>query len=101
MHAQHKIAGIFMSVGIFGLAISQLAVSPASIEKGGDHAVSVAISSGPQLLLSEKASTPPSTARRTSGAAMVCASVYRLSFADIGLNCRRATSQQELAAITR
>lgn len=89
MLMRDKIAAVFTSMGILGLAMSPFVVpATANVAAEPDKSVSIAITSGPQLQLiamdNALGAIPVAT---TSADQMVCHRVFRLPIADVGLRC--------------
>ena len=88
-----------MAFGAIGLAIAPMLGGQGSPHtSAGNAAVTVAITTGPQLQLLQEGDKRP-FARQTSAPRrnVVCMSVVRLIVADIGLQCRELQSTQNLA----
>jgi hypothetical protein len=98
MFTRHKIAGVLMSFGLLGLAISTFATSPTASTTNDQTTVTIAISSGPQLKLVRDGDYLVSANPGRDN--MVCGRVYRLAIADVGLSCQSAEKADTLASAT-
>jgi len=99
MLLRDKIAGFLMAFGAIGLAITPMLGGQTSSRTSAGHAaVTVAITTGPQLqLLQEGDKRPFAKQTAASRRDIVCKSVVSLIVADIGLQCRELQSTQNLA----
>lgn len=93
MDTRVKVAGLLTIIGAIGLAVAPAFGVQSKAQSATQNAVAVAIASGPQLRLTLAGEEEPNQAVIvTSRRSMVCGDVFRLSFADVGLDCRSARS---------
>jgi hypothetical protein len=101
MFIQHKIAGLLTCFGLAGLVASPFILAPASsAARPASETIAIAITSGSKLHLlrpNELPHTSVSTDTRSKG--MVCASVYRLVIADLGVSCKHTKITRSVAAV--
>jgi hypothetical protein len=91
MLARNNIAGVLTAFGVTGLLLSPFILTPAvSASSSTARSISVAIAAGPQLrlLLGDETTGAARVATTKTSRNMICSQVFRLSFADVGLNCR-------------
>ena len=91
MLARNNIAGVLTAFGVTGLLLSPFILTPAvSASSSTARSISVAIAAGPQLrlLLGDETTGAARVATTKTSRNMICSQVFRLTFADVGLNCR-------------
>lgn len=101
MSTQNTIAGLLTAFGLLGLAFapSQSPSQERSLDAHKDR-VTLAISMGSKLRLeTDSLRHAPKIGASNADRSMVCADVYRLTVADVGVDCRNAANTRAVALV--